>query len=237
MIAWRKGPPPSVEGVLAELAYNPETGQVTRKKSSGGMKAGSVAGYVDQHGYVKIMFHKKSIYAHRVAWAAVHGEWPITIDHINGCRTDNRIENLRSVTLAENNQNIVRKYNNITHDKRYGTYYVNIVVYGRHIYAGAFKDKQDAIEAVAFARRDHGQKHRHAAPLGALAPTAASKVTRANLADIANKLRRHKDAKNVRSMCLLAGVSKSSYKRALSGGYIDWQVNRQRGNFRGNASE
>jgi len=47
----------------------------------------------------------RSYYAHRLAWFYVNGEWPITIDHIDGNRGNNSIENLRSCTQIDNNQN------------------------------------------------------------------------------------------------------------------------------------
>ena len=42
----------------------------------------------------------------RVAWAIYHGKWPKgVIDHIDGDCTNDRIENLRDVSLSENNRN------------------------------------------------------------------------------------------------------------------------------------
>lgn len=48
--------------------------------------------------------------AHRVAWKIVHGTEPEFIDHINGDKSDNRIENLRSVSHSHNMRNQRRKY-------------------------------------------------------------------------------------------------------------------------------
>lgn len=43
--------------------------------------------------------------AHRVIWKLVTGDEPVVIDHINGCPSDNRFCNLRSVTQHENCKN------------------------------------------------------------------------------------------------------------------------------------
>lgn len=50
---------------------------------------------------------KKYFQAHNVVWWLHNGEIPegLEIDHINGVRTDNRIENLRLVTKLENSWN------------------------------------------------------------------------------------------------------------------------------------
>lgn len=49
---------------------------------------------------------KRHVYIHTIVWALCHGEIPTyTIDHINGDRLDNRIENLREVSQSENMMN------------------------------------------------------------------------------------------------------------------------------------
>lgn len=63
----------------------------------------------NKHGYFQGGVLKEKLSAHRVVWAMFYGQWPEhCIDHINGDRSDNRIENLRSVTVAENQRNMGR---------------------------------------------------------------------------------------------------------------------------------
>jgi hypothetical protein len=51
--------------------------------------------------------------AHRLVWFVVHGKFPDgDIDHINGNRSDNRIENLRDVTRRANLQNVIKRPRN-----------------------------------------------------------------------------------------------------------------------------
>lgn len=58
-------------------------------------------------GYLIGSVFGKRLKAHRVAWAIYYGEWPShQIDHINGVRNDNRIENLRDVMSSENQKNM-----------------------------------------------------------------------------------------------------------------------------------
>lgn len=58
-------------------------------------------------GYCQVRFKNKNIYFHRLVWILENGEIPnnVSIDHINGDKTDNRIENLRAVSHRENHWN------------------------------------------------------------------------------------------------------------------------------------
>ena len=97
------------QNIIKELLhYEPNTGIFTWLKHRGGKtKKGSIAGSLHKCGYMVIRINVKHYYAHRVAWIYVHGSIPehVLIDHINGKRNDNRIENLRLATYQQNNEN------------------------------------------------------------------------------------------------------------------------------------
>jgi hypothetical protein len=96
----------SREEVAALLAYDPQTGLFTHKVNGHKRKAGAVTGRLDTKGYVRIRLLGYEFKAHRLAWLLTYGVWPnAEIDHINGCPSDNRILNIRDVSVAENGWN------------------------------------------------------------------------------------------------------------------------------------
>lgn len=71
--------------------------------------AGDVAGSVDSNGYwlVYVSEANRKLSCHRIIWEIFNGEVPekFQIDHIDGERHNNRIENLRVVSGAVNARN------------------------------------------------------------------------------------------------------------------------------------
>jgi hypothetical protein len=96
----------SREEVAALLNYDPQTGLFTHKVNGHKRKAGAATGRLDVKGYVRIRLLGYEFKAHRLAWLLTYGAWPnAEIDHINGCPSDNRVMNLRDVSVAENGWN------------------------------------------------------------------------------------------------------------------------------------
>ena len=89
------------------LHYCPETGVFTWKLPRPKIQVGKEAGYLKKNrGYIYIEIDGKSHSAHRLAWFYMTGCLPQNqIDHINRNRADNRFQNLREATCAQNRAN------------------------------------------------------------------------------------------------------------------------------------
>jgi hypothetical protein len=120
------------------------------------------------NGYLKGSVLNRQMLAHRVIWALVHGEWPKDqIDHIDGDRSNNRIENLRDVPEFINRRNTARKqfttapYNGVTKDKRTGKWVARIHYDGLTRHVGVFEDLEEAISARKKAESENGFHENH----------------------------------------------------------------------------
>jgi hypothetical protein len=94
------------------LHYDPLTGIFTRKvRTAQRHQVGDRADFIisggNQVGYYRVTVDSVRYMAHRLAWFYVHGVWPAEdIDHKDGDRGNNRIDNLRDVTNQVNRENI-----------------------------------------------------------------------------------------------------------------------------------
>jgi hypothetical protein len=98
-------PLPPLEVLQEKFDYNSETGELLYLKATTRNRIGEVAGYPTQRGWLRVKVNNKHYRVHRIAWKMFYGEDPPTgfdVDHVNMVRTDNRINNLRVLTISEN---------------------------------------------------------------------------------------------------------------------------------------
>lgn len=109
-------------------------------------------------GALQVKVKNKCYLVHRIIWLLTYGEFPkFDIDHINGIRTDNKIENLRECKSFENAQNRIAHSNN--REKLQGVWLhkpgiwrAEIMIKGKKIYLGLHKTPELAHEAYLKAK-------------------------------------------------------------------------------------
>lgn len=150
----------SVDRLRELLNYDKDSGEfVWRVTTSNRVKRGAVAGYVAADGYVSIRIDGVLYKAHRLAFAISYGSWPSAdIDHINGITSDNRLENLREATRAQNIQNTKMRSDNssgftgVTWDSARKKWAARIFKGGKGIYLGRHETPEDAYGAYLRAK-------------------------------------------------------------------------------------
>ena len=104
-------------------------------------------------GYLQGCLFKRSYLAHRIIYKLHYGCDPLHIDHIDGVRDNNAIENLRSVTHTDNMRNTKRRGDNltgatgVTYIEEYDRWRAMISVDKKNISLGCYATKEEAIKA------------------------------------------------------------------------------------------
>jgi hypothetical protein len=99
------------------------------------------------NGYIRFMIHKDKkpyhLRAHQFIYYCVHKEIVEQIDHINGVRDDNRIDNLRAVTHQQNQHNRTKAKGYYWH-KPSNKWLAYIKRDGKKIHLGTFNNEEEA---------------------------------------------------------------------------------------------
>lgn len=145
-------PLPSQEELLSEFRYDADSGLLWWANRKPGRVLSNSCGTLNKNGYMYVRFNSRLYTLHRLIWKMLTGREPDHIDHINGCRIDNRIKNLREVTRNQNNRSIGLTranrtgYIGVFYSKRYNRWMASISVNKKKISLGMFVDKRTAVE-------------------------------------------------------------------------------------------
>jgi hypothetical protein len=158
----------SIDRLKEVLFYNPQTGQMSWRVPRGRVRAGDLITCLNSAGYIVVRVDNTLMRAHRVAWAMTYGFWPQEIDHINGNRSDNRIENLRECTRQQNMKNLKKgKYNKsglkgVSWHAACAKWQAHIKADGKNFYLGLFETKEEAHDAyIQASNKLHGVFKNH----------------------------------------------------------------------------
>lgn len=147
------------------LSYDSKSGDLVWRLRRGSAGAGRVVQTLDGAGYFAVALNGKQYRVHRVAWLLHYREWPAgDIDHINGDKVDNRIENLRVCDDKTNQWNAGPRggrcqYKGVDWHNTTGRWRARIRVgSGRRIELGYFKTAEEAAAAYdRAAEQYHGE--------------------------------------------------------------------------------
>ena len=152
---------------LHEL-FDYQDGTLFWKVNRGKARAGDEAGCVGNRGYIVIVVNGKQRMAHRLVWI-MYGKEPVPmLDHIDGDQRNNRIENLRPITVSQNQRNTKLRKDSTSGIKgvswrKQDKKWAGQVWHKNTLYrAGNFADKDECAAAVRELRESlHGEFARH----------------------------------------------------------------------------
>lgn len=156
-------PMPSMEVLEALFQLDRERGVLIRKREWKQHKAGQVCGTAMKSGHLQTMVEGKRYLVHRIVYFMATGVDPLDmrVDHINGITDDNRPENLRLASQAENCRHKVRLcttntsgHRNVSWNKTWGKWQVSMTVRGKRV-SRMFVGEDEAIRAAQAMRAEH----------------------------------------------------------------------------------
>lgn len=140
-------------------------GMLVAKTNSKCRKVGDTLSSLTDKGYLRSSIGGKSYRVHRLVFLYHHGYMPIQVDHIDGNRINNKIENLRDATSSQNNQN--RKATSssgikgVVWHKQSKKWVASICVNRKSVHLGSFLSIEEAALVANRARQlAHGDFYR-----------------------------------------------------------------------------
>lgn len=126
------------------------------------IKAGDLAGCLGNRGYVKVTLNGVEYMAHRIIYELHFSLIPESyqIDHIDGNKSNNKIENLRLASRTQNSYNRGKNKNNssgykgVHFCKRDKRYKAQIALGSKRKQLGSFKSAEEAYEAYLKAAKE-----------------------------------------------------------------------------------
>lgn len=150
------------------FSYNPETGVfIWVNPTSNRVKKGSVAGTLNSMGYICIGIDGPQYLAHKLAYLYIHNHYGKEIDHIDHISTNNRINNLRTVSHTENGRNQKLRstntsgFNGVNWDSDRNKWVARIRHDRKTIHLGRFDNIDDAISIRKEANVKYGYHKNH----------------------------------------------------------------------------
>lgn len=146
---------------LKELFDYREGNLIWKITKSATAPKGTIAGSVNARGHVNLQVDKKLYAAHQLVFMYHKGYIPKEIDHVNGVKTDNRIENLRECTSSQNKGNIGLLRNNktgyrgVSFNNRSQKFHAQIKINGKQTYLGRYDDPKEAARVYNQAAKEH----------------------------------------------------------------------------------
>lgn len=141
----------NIEEARSIWRYDDISGDLFWTRAVGGKSsAGARAGTKDSEGYTVVRYLGKGYKAHRIAWLLHYGVAPAEwIDHVNGCKSDNRICNLRLATGNLNHMNVWKSngrsgLRGVSWFSQYQKWKATIQHNGKTIFLGHYPDKDAA---------------------------------------------------------------------------------------------
>jgi len=117
------------------------------------IKRGTRAGCLQKEGYRTIRYQGKLYFEHKLAFIFAKNIIPIFIDHVDGNKQNNKINNLRECTREQNGQNRTKclcntsGFKGVCFHKKQKKYIAQIKINGVHHWLGTFINAKEAAKA------------------------------------------------------------------------------------------